>query len=126
MTEIVWLMRETIDAIHDMQLAEHGGLPGIRDETLLQSALASPQHLYAYAKTPDIHALAASYAHGIAKNHPYMDGNKRTALVAAYTFLRLNGAQLKASEVSATQIMLALAAGEVSENDFAVWLRENT
>lgn len=125
MTEIVWLMREAVDAMHDIQLSEHGGLAGVRDEGLLESALARPQHLHSYGAA-DIHALSASYAYGIAKNHPYIDGNKRTAFLAAYTFLRLNGAELNASEVSATQTMLALAAGEISEDDFATWLRENT
>ena len=125
MTEIVWLLRATIDAMHDMQLAEHGGLTGVRDTGLLESALARPRNLDSYGSA-DIHTLAAACAFGIVRNHPYIDGNKRTAFLAAYTFLRLNGAELQASEVSATQTMLALAAGEIGEDDFAAWLRENS
>ena len=125
MSEIVWLMRETIDAVHDMQLAEHGGLAGVRDEGLLESALARPGHLHDYANA-DIHAMAAAYAFGIARNHPYLDGNKRTAFLAMYIFLRLNRVELQASEISATRTMLALAAGAISEDDFAGWLRDNS
>ena len=125
MTPITWLLRDTIDAIHDMQLAEHGGRSGIRDEGLLESALARPRHLHNYG-TADLHALAAAYAFGIIKNHPYIDGNKRTAFLAMYTFLGLNGMRLNASEVNATQTMLALAANGISEDDFAIWLRANT
>ena len=94
MAEIVWLLEETLTAIHHRQIAEHGGGEGLRDEGLLASALARPQNLLAYAESPpDLASLAAAYAYGIARNHPFVDGNKRTALVATRTFLILNGSR---------------------------------
>ncbi len=125
MSEPVWLQRAVIDAMHDMLLAEHGGPSGLRDEGLLESALARPKNLYGYGEA-DLHALAASYAFGIVKNHPFMDGNKRTAFLSAYVFLRRNAFQLSADEVAATEAVLALASSEMTEADFAAWLRENS
>src|SRR5215212_4775766 len=99
MPEIIWLLEETVRAVHSRQISEHGGRPGIRDEGLLLSALARPQNLSVYGDPPpDLAALAASYAFGIARNHPFIDGNKRVALVAARTFLLINGVDLVASQ----------------------------
>jgi death-on-curing protein len=120
--EPVWLSRALISAIHDEQIAEHGGSPGLRDEGLLESALARPRNLAAYGK-PDLAALAAAYAFGLARNHPFVDGNKRTAFVAAELFLDLNGHDLVASDEDCVTAMLSLAAGETSEAEFAAWLR---
>ena len=124
MSAVIWIERAFALAIHDRQLAEHGGASGVRDETLLESALARPQQRYAYgAPPPDLPALAASLAHGLARNHPFVDGKKRTAHVCYRTFLLLNGFELVASDEEKYVAMLALAAGELSEDDFAVWLR---
>jgi death-on-curing protein len=120
----VWLLRDVINAVHDMQLAEHGGAPGVRDEGLLESALARPVNLHAYGEA-DLCRLAASYAFGIVRNHPFVDGNKRTGFLAAYVFLKINGSDLIAGEVEATTAVLALASGDRSEEDFADWLRGN-
>ena len=125
MNNPVWVLRSVIDAIHDMQLAEHGGASGVRDEGLLASALARPINVHAHGET-DLCTLAATYAFGIVRNHPYVDGNKRTAFLAAYTFLRMNGLEMVADEISATTAMLALAAGDSGEDEFAAWLRANT
>jgi len=125
MLEIKWLLEETVYAIHKRQIAEHGGSDGVRDEGLLLSALARPQNLYAYSeKTPDISALAASLAYGIAKNHPFIDGNKRTALVVSRTFLLLNGYNIKASQEEKYLTFLKLAEGNLSEEELANWFRE--
>ena len=118
----VWIEREVIVAVHDMQLAEHGGLPGTRDAGLLDSALGRPQHLAAYGE-PDIAALAAAYGWGIARNHPFIDGNKRTAFVAIELFLQLNGGALHASDADCVITMLAVAAGDLPEDTLADWLR---
>lgn len=123
MTEPAWVLRSVTDAVHDAQLAEHGGAAGLRDMDMLESALARPVNLHAYGET-DICRLAAAYAFGIARNHPFVDGNKRTAFLAAYVFLRINGFELIANEVDATAAVLALAAGESDEKDFAQWLRD--
>lgn len=120
-----WLQEALVRALHSEQLAEHGGAPGFRDDGLLQSALARPQNLLAYGN-PDVAALAASYAFGIAKNHPFIDGNKRTAFVTAATFIELHGRGMVASEADAVTITLALAAGEVGEDDVAEWFRRNS
>ncbi len=125
MSEPVWVLRSVIDVIHEMQLAEHGGAPGVRDENMLASALARPVNAHAFGET-DLCALAASYAFGIARNHPFVDGNKRTAFLAAFVFLNMNGVDLIAEEVGATSAMLDLAAGEGGEKVFADWLRSNT
>ena len=125
MNEIKWLLEETVYAIHKRQIAEHGGGDGLRDEGLLLSALARPQNLLAYSEeTPDISALAASYGFGIAKNHPFIDGNKRTALVVARTFLLLNEFSLNASQEEKYLTFLKLAEGNLSEEELAAWIRE--
>lgn len=123
MSEIVWVTREYAEAIHDRQLAEHGGGTGIRDVGLLESALARPQNLLHYGE-PDLAALAAAYAFGIARNHPFVDGNKRTAWVAARLFLRLNNAALTFEKAEATVMMQQLAAGDLGEDEVAAWFRE--
>jgi death-on-curing protein len=124
MTEPRWLPKDLILAVHNRQLAEHGGGGGVRDEGLLESALARPQNLFAYGES-DVAVLAAAYAFGIAKNHPFVDGNKRTAFVACELFLAANGHELAASDEECLAMMLGLAASEVSEAEFAAWLREN-
>lgn len=120
----VWLERAAIIAVHQMLLAEFGGLPGLRDEGLLESALDRPRNLYAYENADPI-ALAAAYAAGIIRNHPFLDGNKRIGFMAAFIFLDRNGFALIAPEIDATARTLALAAGELDEAGFASWLRDN-
>lgn len=121
---IRWLTKPAVTAIHDRQLAEHGGSPGLRDDHLLESALARPQQLEAYGDPPpDLAALAAALAFGLARNHPFVDGNKRTAAVCCETFLRFNGQLLLASDAELFPVYLALAEGRLSEADFAKWLR---
>ncbi len=125
MNEFKWLLEETVYAIHKRQIAEHGGGDGLRDEGLLLSALARPQNLLAYSEeTPDVSSLAASYGFGIAKNHPFIDGNKRTALVVARTFLLLNGFSLNATQEEKYLTFLKLAEGNLSEEELAAWIRE--
>lgn len=121
----VWVADSVVLAIHEAQLAEHGGIAGIRDEGLLSSALARPQNLYAYGEAPDVTALAAAYAFGIARNHPFLDGNKRTAFVVMELFLNLNGWVLNAEDGDCISAMQALAAGDLSEKALAAWLREH-
>jgi death on curing protein len=124
MPEIVWLLEETIIAIHHRQIAEHGGSEGLRDEGLLSSAVARPQNLFAYSTpSPDFAALAAAYAFGIVRNHPFIDGNKRTALIAARTFLLLNGVDFKASQDEKVLILLQLAEGLLTQEELADWIR---
>ncbi len=118
-----WLREDIVLALHDEQLAEHGGMAGVRDLGLLKSALARPQNLDAYGE-PDAASLAAVYAFGIARNHPFADGNKRTAAVAALLFLSLNGASFSIGEVELVVMVLALAAGELGEDDIAAWFRQ--
>ncbi len=118
-----WLSEDVALAVHDEQLAEHGGLAGLRDPSLLLSALARPQHLAAYGN-PDLADLAASYAVGIARNHAFLDGNKRTALiVAAGVFLPMNGYQLAAGDAETVTVMLSVADGSMPEQELAAWLR---
>ena len=125
MPKIVWLLEETITAIHHRQIAEHGGSEGLRDGGLLLSALARPQNLLAFGEpAPDLASLAAAYAYGIARNHPFVDGNKRTALVAARTFLILNGVDLEATQDDKVLTFLSLAEGAVSEEELADWIRK--
>jgi death on curing protein len=123
MTEPRWLDKRDLLILHAESLAEHGGAEGLRDEGLLDSALARPQNLLAYGG-PDIFLMAAAYAFGIAKNHPFVDGNKRAAFLAAGVFLELNGWRLEADQDVATAAMLDLAAGELDEDGFAAWLRD--
>jgi death on curing protein len=117
-----WISAEAATAIHDEQLAEHGGGTGTRDEGGLHSALARPQNLLAYGD-PDAAALAAAYAFGVVRNHPFIDGNKRTAWVLTRLFLTKNGVTIRFKRADAVVRMLALAAGEISEDEFADWLR---
>ena len=115
------VLRETVLTLHEQLLAQFGGSAGIRDEGLLDSALGRPQNLFAYKK-PTLFQLAASYAFRLAKNHPFLDGNKRTALVTAVLFLELNGKHFRADEADATVRTLALAAGAMKEAAYAAWL----
>ena len=126
MTEKAWRFVEeaVVLAIHDMQIAEHGGAAGVRDMALVQSALARPKNLAVYEE-PDVAALAAAYAFGLARNHGFVDGNKRTAFVVARVFLLDAGFGLKATEAGRVRIMLALAAGEIDEAGMAQWFTEN-
>lgn len=121
----VRLSRELIFAMHDEQLAEHGGATGIRDVGLLESALSRPLNRTSYGN-PDIAELAAVYAIGIVRNHPFVDGNKRTGFAALFTFLGLNGAEFEPPEVDATMAILRLASGDLNENEFIEWVRANT
>jgi death-on-curing protein len=121
MSEPFWLTRQIIVAIHDEQLAIHGGAGGLRDEGLLESALDRPKNRWAYEQAE----LAAAYAFGIARNHPFVDGNKRTSLLALYTFLGVNGIDFVVAEADAAAMILALAAGEVSEESLARWIRDS-
>jgi len=124
MDEPFWLTRDIIVAIHDEQLAVHGGASGLRDDGMLASALDRPRNrlLYEQAELPE---LAAAYAFGIARNHPFVDGNKRTSLLALYTFLGVNGIDFVVPEAEAAAIILSLAAGEVSEESLTRWIRDN-
>lgn len=124
MTEWVWIDPTVVLAVHEEQLAEHGGSPGVRDIGLLESALARPMNLVAYG-APDVAELAASYGVGIARNHPFVDGNKRTAFVSVELFLRLNGYRLVADDAACVLTMLAVAAAEMDEATFADWLRQH-
>jgi len=121
----VWVERETVLTLHEQSLSEFGGDEGIRDEGLLDSALKRPEQLLRYGK-PAMFDLAASYAFGIIKNHPFIDGNKRAGFVVAVGFLELNGSHFHASEVDAAVKTLALAAGEMSEKEFAAWSKGNS
>lgn len=126
-SEPYWITPAITCALHDRQLAEHGGQAGLCDEELLLSALSRPQQLLSYGTPPpDLCAMAAAYALGIAKNHSFLDGNKRTAFVVYRLFLKWNGIELIADKAERYVTMLALAAGEISEEDFTTWLRENT
>lgn len=120
-----WLAAGVLLAVHEEQLAEHGGAAGVRDLGLFESALARPQNLAAYGE-PDAAALAAAYGVGLAKNHPFVDGNKRTAFVAVELFLALNGFDLVADDANCVLTMLAVAAGSLDEPAFAAWLRSHT
>jgi death on curing protein len=116
--------KSVVLAIHEQQIAEHGGAQGIRDVGLVESALARSQNLAAYGE-PDLAAMAAAYAFGIARNHPFLDGNKRTSYVVTLVFLRLNGLDLKADEATRLQVWLGLASGELTEEQVAEWIRAN-
>lgn len=124
MSEPVWLTPEIVIAIHEMQLAEHGGPAGIRDMGMLESALGRPQNKFAYGET-DLVVLAAAYGFGVARNHPFIDGNKRTSLLVIYTFLGINDVDFIVPEAEFATIILDLAAGEVSEESLARWIRDN-
>ena len=127
MDDPIWISSELAMAIHKRQLAEHGGADGVRDMGLLESAIGRPRQLFAYTDpTPDIPSLAASYAFGIARNHAFIDGNKRTAYVVCRTFLLLNGFDLTASKEERYQTFLDLAAGALTEQQLAAWLAAHT
>ena len=121
MTEPVWIDLEVVLAIHDEQLAEHGGQAGVRDRGLLESAMARPQNQFAYGEH-SIARLAASYAFGISRNHPFLDGNKRTSLVVAELFLALNGSELTATDAECVTTFIRLAAGDLTEEQLADWI----
>jgi len=124
MTDWQWLDKTIIHAVHDRQIAEHGGGQGIRDEGLLESALNRPVNLSGYGD-PDAAALGAAYAFGIARNHPFVDGNKRTAWVAARLFLMINAVDLSFDKADATVLMQQLAAGDLTEDEVARWFRDH-
>jgi death-on-curing protein len=117
-----WISREVLVLLHDESLAIHGGASGVRDEGLFDSALARPENQLAYG-APDVFECAAACAYGLAKNHPFVDGNKRVAFLATGLFLRINGYRLAVSQADAVNAVLSLAAGDFSEPDFAAWLR---
>lgn len=125
MSEPVWLDRRALELLHGASIAEHGGADGLRDEGLFESALARPRNLFAYEGVTDAARLAACYGFGLAKNHAFVDGNKRIALIATALFLRMNGYRLIADQVQATLTMLSVASGAFSEEDYADWLRKN-
>lgn len=125
MTEFVWIKEQVVLAIHETQLAEHGGASGVRDTGLLASALARPNNLAAYGD-PTVVECAAAYGFGISRNHPFIDGNKRTAFVCMELFLALNGLRLVASDIECVQTMLAVAAGELNETALSAWLQAHT
>jgi death on curing protein len=120
----VWIASDVLNAVHDEQLAEHGGLPGLRDANALESAIARAQQLAHYG-SPDVAGLAAAYGYGIARNHPFSDGNKRTAFVAVELFLALNGHELTADDADCIMTMLRMAAGDTEEAAFAQWIRQH-
>lgn len=124
MSDWIWVGRAALELLHDESLAQHGGAPGLRDAGLFESALARPRHLAVYGD-PDLVDLAAAYGFGLAKNHPFVDGNKRAAFLAIGLFVMLNGHRLVATQSDATLSMLAVAAGEMDEEAFAAWLREH-
>lgn len=125
MSEPVWLLETAVLINHEISLSAHGGATGIRDQGLLESALDRPRNLFAYGK-PDIHELAAAYIAGIVQNHPFIDGNKRAGFLAGVGFLELNGFRFIATESDATQIILGLAAGQLTELQLTDWLKENS
>lgn len=125
MKEPHWFSREECLALHDMMLADYGGMSGVRDNNMLESALAKPRQLFAYGK-PTLAEMAAAYAAGVVKNHPFLDGNKRTGFMLGAAFLERNGHEFFATEVDATLNTLALAAGEMDERQYAAWLATNS
>ncbi len=125
MKEPYWLTREECLALHDMMLSDYGGIAGVRDENLLESALARPQQIFAYGK-PNMTDMAAAYVAGVVKNHPFLDGNKRTGFMLGAGFLELNGFEFHAQEADAALRTLALAAGEMTEAEFAAWMESNS
>jgi death-on-curing protein len=125
MKDFVWVLDEVVLAVHDEQLAEHGGPPGIRDKAAVESALARPRNLVAYEECDDLARLAAAYVYGIARNHGFVDGNKRTALVVADLFLMLNGYELASSPADNVLTILGVADGTLSEEDLTSWIRKN-
>jgi len=125
MSDIVWLARQSVELLHAESLLEHGGLSGLRDEGLLESALARPLNLHAYEDVADIFALAACYGVALAKNHPFNDGNKRVAFIASLTFALVNGWLVVADQAEAAAMMLGVAAGEIGQAELTAWLRDH-
>jgi death-on-curing protein len=125
MDEPVWISKRAVLAVHEGQLAEHGGSTGLRDESLLDSALAKPHNVFAYSEQPELFILAASYAFGIARNHAFIDGNKRTALVVSMMFLDRNGWEINAPLVDVYVTFLSLAEGTLSEQGLAAWFKKH-
>jgi len=121
-----WFSLSVVLAIHEAQLSEHGGAAGIRDQGLLESALARPRQIFCYSKNPGLTELAAAYAFGIAKNHAFVDGNKRTAWVLCATFMELNGREVTADQADVVAIMLGVASSAVTEGQLALWLERNS
>ena len=126
MKEPIWVLRDVVISVQQMLLAEHGGLSGIREEALLDSALSRPQNLFSYTDTVSIFDLAASYSYGLARNHPFVDGNKRVALTIAAIFLELNGFSFNATEAETVIIVKQLASGQLTEKQLAFWLQNVT
>jgi death on curing protein len=122
----IWIEKTALLLLHAAALAEHGGPEGLRDDGLLESALARPKNLHAYEGVVDLPRLAACYAVGIARNHPFVDGNKRAAFISMAAFLRLNGLRLAADQVDAVRTMEDVAAGEITEDQLATWILANT
>lgn len=125
MSEPTWVRRDVLELLHSQTIAEHGGADGLRDEGLLESALARPQNLHHYENVSDVARLAASYGLGLAKNHAFIDGNKRIAFIAIGVFLRLNGYRLTADQAQATLVMLSVAAGSFGEDELVGWIGKN-
>lgn len=124
MDEPTWLDRRVVDAIHQALVQMHGGSFGVRDDGLIESALARPRNRWEYDPGTDLAALAAAYAYGLARNHGFVDGNKRVSFMAAYTFLGLNGVEIDAPEPEVVVVMTHVAAGESSEEELAAWIRQ--
>ncbi len=123
MSDWLWLSREAVDIFHAEQIQEHGGLSGVKDENVLEAAIARPINKAAYGE-PDVFELAAAYLFGIAKNHPYSDGNKRTAFLAAYAFLRIHGWLVEADQAQVIEFVLSVAAGEIDETGAAMFFKD--
>ncbi len=126
MSEPVWVLPQLVQAVHQTLLAEHGGLPGIRDQALLDSALARPQQKAAYENKPSVFELAAAYSFGLARNHPFIDGNKRIALTVAAVFLELNGFSLDAPEPETALVYQQLASGSLTEKELTLWIEKSS
>jgi death-on-curing protein len=124
--EPLWLNRIIVDSIHNDQVREHGGLPGLRDENALESALARPRHKWAYSRRHDPASLAAAYGYSIVRNHPYVDGNKRVGFLAIVTFLGINGFDFIATDAEVLNTIVELAAGRVSEENLTDWIRRHS
>ena len=125
MREPRWVPRIVVEALHFDQVRAHGGLPGVRDEGMLEAALARARHRWSYRRRPDIATLAAAYGFGLVRDHPFRDGNKRAAFVTMVVFLELNGRHFEAPEAEVVTTMLGVAAGEVSEAQLAAWIRRS-
>ena len=126
MTEPIWVDSRALELLHSESIAEHGGADGLRDRGLFETALARPRNLIAYQGVEEVSRLAASYAFGLAKNHAFVDGNKRVAFIAAGLFLRMNGWRLKADQAEATLVILSVASGALGEDDLADWIGKHS